>query len=64
LAFLLKKIVTKFQNHESEHDDEFVWIKYAPMYRVHTNEKIEHFLNMHISYDVSLLLPNPLQNGQ
>jgi hypothetical protein len=56
--------VSEFQNHESEHDHEFLWIKYAPMYRVHTNEKIEWFLNMYISCDVLLLLPNPLQNAQ
>ncbi len=30
---------------------------------MHTNEKIEQFGNMYISYDVSLL-PNPLQNAQ
>jgi hypothetical protein len=30
---------------------------------VHTNEEIEWFVNMYISYDVSLL-PNPLQNAQ
>ncbi len=35
----------------------------APMYGVHTNEEIEQFINMYISYDVSLL-PNPLQNAQ
>jgi hypothetical protein len=31
------------------------------MYGVHTNEKIELFVDMYISYYVSLL-PNPLQN--
>ncbi len=35
----------------------------VPMYEVHTNEKIERFVNMYIFYDVSLLL-NPLQNAQ
>jgi hypothetical protein len=30
---------------------------------MHTNEKIEHAVNIYISYDVSLL-PNPLQNAQ
>jgi hypothetical protein len=30
---------------------------------MHTNEKIEHFVDMYISCDVSLL-PNPLQNAQ
>jgi hypothetical protein len=33
------------------------------MYGVHTNEEIEKFVDMYISYDVSLL-PNPLQNSQ
>jgi hypothetical protein len=33
------------------------------MYGVHTNEKIEWFVDMYISCDVSLLL-NPLQNTQ
>jgi hypothetical protein len=33
------------------------------MYGVHTNEKIENFVDMYISYNVSLL-PNPLQNAQ
>jgi hypothetical protein len=33
------------------------------MYGMHTNEKIEQFVNMYISFDVSLL-PNPLQNAQ
>jgi len=33
------------------------------MYVIHTNEKIERFVNMYISYDLSLL-PNPLQNSQ
>jgi hypothetical protein len=30
---------------------------------VHTNGEIEHFVNLYISCDVSLL-PNPLQNAQ
>jgi hypothetical protein len=33
------------------------------MYGVHTNEKIEQFVDVYISSDVSLL-PNPLQNTQ
>jgi hypothetical protein len=33
------------------------------MYWVHTNEKIEWFVNMYISCDI-LLLPNSLQNAQ
>jgi hypothetical protein len=33
------------------------------MYGVHTNEKIEKFVNMYIFCDISLL-PNPLQNAQ
>jgi hypothetical protein len=33
------------------------------MYGVHTNEEIELFINISISYDVSLLL-NSLQNAQ
>jgi hypothetical protein len=33
------------------------------MYGMHTNEKIERFVNMHISCDISLL-PSPLQNAQ
>ncbi len=33
------------------------------MYKMHTNEKTENFVDMYISCDVSLL-PNPLQNAQ
>jgi len=33
------------------------------MYGMHTNEKIEKFIDMYISCDVSLL-PNSLQNAQ
>jgi hypothetical protein len=33
------------------------------MYGMNTNEKIEWFINMYISYDVSLF-PNSLQNAQ
>jgi hypothetical protein len=33
------------------------------IYGVHTNEKIEYFVNMYISCDVSLI-PNLLQNAQ
>jgi hypothetical protein len=40
-----------------------LWIKNVPMYTMHTNEKIEQFINMHISCDVSLLR-NALQNAQ
>jgi len=56
--------VTKFQNYGSEHEHGFLWIKKTSMYRVHTNEKIEQFVDMiYISCDL-LLLPNPLQNAQ
>jgi hypothetical protein len=55
--------VAEFQNHGNEHDHGFLWIKNAPMYGVHTNEKIEQFINTYISCDISLL-PNPLQNAQ
>jgi hypothetical protein len=44
-------------------DHGFLWIKGVPMYEMHTNEKVERFLNMYISCDVLLLL-NPLQNAQ
>jgi hypothetical protein len=40
-----------------------LWIKNAPMYGVHTNEKIEQFINTYISCDVSLS-SNLLQNSQ
>jgi hypothetical protein len=33
------------------------------MYRVHTNEEIEKFVNMYIFCDISLV-SNPLQNAQ
>jgi hypothetical protein len=56
-------LVTEFQNCGSEHDHGLLWIKNAPMYGMHINEKIEKFVDMYISYDVSLL-PNPLQNAQ
>jgi len=56
-------IVTEFQNCGSKQDHGLLWIKNVPMYKMHTNEKIEQFINMHISCDVSLL-PNPLQNAQ
>jgi hypothetical protein len=55
--------VIEFQNCGNEHDHGFLWIKDAPMCGVHTNEEIEHFVNMCIFCDVSLL-PNPLQNAQ
>ncbi len=63
LGIFLIFFVTKFQNRGSEHDHGLLWIKNAPMYGVHTNEKIERFVEMYISYDASLL-PNPLQNAQ
>jgi hypothetical protein len=44
----------EFQNHGSEQDDGVLWIKNAPMYRAHTNEEIEWFINMCIFCDVSL----------
>jgi hypothetical protein len=44
-------------------DHGFLWTKGAPMYEMHTNEEVKRFVNMYISYDVSLL-PNPLQNAQ
>jgi hypothetical protein len=47
----------------SEYDHGLLWIKNAPMYGMHTNEKIERFVNMFFFCDVSLL-PNPLQNAQ
>jgi hypothetical protein len=60
LGIFFISFVIEFQNHESEHDHHgLLWIKNAPMYGVQTNEKIEQFVNMYISYDVSLL-PNPL----
>jgi hypothetical protein len=34
-------LVIKFQNCGSEHNHGLLWIKYAPMYGVHTNEEIE-----------------------
>jgi hypothetical protein len=55
--------VIEFQNRGSEHDHGLLWIKNAPMYGVHINEKIEQFINMYISCDVSLL-SNSLQNAQ
>jgi len=55
--------ITEFQNHGRKHDHGLLWIKNAPMYKMHKNEKIENFLDMYISCDVSLL-PNPLQNAQ
>jgi hypothetical protein len=61
LYFIFKFI--EFQNCGSEQNHGLLWIKNVPMYRMHTNEEIEQFINMHISYDVSLL-PNPLQNAQ
>jgi hypothetical protein len=33
--------VTEFQNHGNEHNHGLLWIKDAPMYGVHTNEKIK-----------------------
>jgi hypothetical protein len=63
LGIFLICLITKFQNRGSEHDHGLLWIKNAPLYGVHTNEKIERFIDMYIFYDVSLL-PNPLQNAQ
>ncbi len=40
-----------------------LWIKNAPTYGVHTNEKIGKFIDTYISCDVSFL-PNLLQNSQ
>jgi hypothetical protein len=40
--------VIEFENHESEHDHGLLWIKNAPTYGMHTNEKIEWFVNMYI----------------
>jgi hypothetical protein len=54
--------VIEFQNCENEDDHGLLWIKNAPMYGVHTNEKIEWFVNMYISCVISLL-SNPLQNA-
>ncbi len=34
-------LVTEFQNCGSEHDHGLLWIKNAPMYGMHINEKIE-----------------------
>jgi len=47
--------VIKFQNHGSLHDHGLLSIKNALVYGVHTNEKIEQFIDMYISNDVSLL---------
>jgi len=55
--------VNEFQNHGNEHDHGLLWIKSAPIYGMHTNEKIEKFVDMYISSDVPLL-PNSLQNAQ
>jgi hypothetical protein len=63
LGIFLIFFVTKFLNCGSKHDHVLLWIKNAPMYRVHTNEEIKWFIDMYISCDVSLL-PNPLQNAQ
>jgi hypothetical protein len=61
--FIYKNIVTKFQHRENEHNHGLLWVKDALMYEVHTNEKIEWFINKFISCDISLLL-NPLLNAQ
>jgi hypothetical protein len=55
--------IVEFQNCENEHDHGLLWIKDAPMYKVHTNEKFKEVVNMYISCQV-LLLPNLLQNAQ
>jgi hypothetical protein len=56
-------LVTKFQNCGSEYDLGVLRNKNAPMYGMHTNEKMEWFINMYIFCDV-LLLPNPLKSAQ
>ncbi len=56
--FLNFCFVIEFQNRGNKHDHGLLWIIYAPMYGVHTNEEIEWFI-VHIFYDVSLI-PNPL----
>jgi hypothetical protein len=63
LGMFLIFFLTKFQNHGNEHNHGFLWIKNASMYGVHRNGKVEKFIDMYISYDVSLLL-NPLQKTQ
>ncbi len=60
--YLFIYFVIEFQNPGNKHDHGFLLIKYAPMYGVYTNEEIEWFVDMYISYDVSLI-PNPLQNA-
>jgi hypothetical protein len=63
LDIFLIFFIIEFKNCGSKHDHGLLWIKNAPMYGVHTNEKIEQFTDIYISCDVSLLL-NPLQNAQ
>jgi hypothetical protein len=55
-------LVIESQNHDSEHDHGFLWIKDAPIYGINRNEKINFFVNKYISCDVSLL-PITLQNA-
>jgi hypothetical protein len=40
--------ITEFQNLGSKHDHEFLWIKNSFMYGMHTNEKIERFVDIYI----------------
>ncbi len=51
-----------FENHGNEHEHGLLWIKCTYVWNAH-KWKIEKFVDMYISYDVSLL-PNPLQNAQ
>jgi hypothetical protein len=39
--FLAIYIIIEFQNRGNKHDHGLLWMKNAPMYEVHTNEKIE-----------------------
>jgi len=63
LGIFLIFFVIEFPNCGNEHNHELLWIKNAPMSGMHINEKIEKFVDVYISCDVSLL-PNPLQNAQ
>jgi hypothetical protein len=56
---LLKKFfVTKFQNHESQHDHGLLWVVNAPIYGLDSNNAIENFVEKYISYDNNKLAPN------
>ncbi len=39
----------KFQISGSEHDHDHLWVKDASIYGINTNEKIENFVDKHIS---------------